>query len=193
MMDAYPLHWPEGWPRTKNPQTSRFNTASRHVIVQCLMDEIRRMGGRNTIVSTNVRLRNDGLPYASDKPPVDKGVAAYFTYKGKPMVFACDKWDKVEDNTQSIRKTIEALRGIERWGASDMMERAFSGFQAIEGPKDETPWNILRVPTDASPGELRAARNRLAQIYHPDSGSSPDAAMMSKINTAYEAATMFDK
>jgi hypothetical protein len=47
------------------------------------------------------------------------------------MCFACDRWDSVADNVQAIRKTIEALRGIERWGTGDMVQRAFAGFVAL--------------------------------------------------------------
>jgi hypothetical protein len=101
------------------------------------------------------------------------------------MAFACDKWDKVHDNLQSIRKTIEALRGIERWGESDMMERAFSGFQQLEGPKPETAWSILGVPEGSNAEVCRTARNQLAKLYHPDNGTQPNADMMGKVNSAF--------
>jgi hypothetical protein len=183
-MEAYPLHWPVGWPRTNRPERSRFKT-SFTITRGALFNEISRMGGRLPVLSTNIPLRQDGLPYANHRQPDDKGVAVYFQYKGKPMAFACDKWDCLADNIQSIRKTIEALRGIERWGASDMMERAFQGFQAIEGPVPETPWAILGVPAGSSIGDCRIARNHMARIYHPDSGSQPDAERMARVNKAY--------
>ena len=41
-----------------------------------------------------------------------RAAAVYFTYKQKPMCFACDKWDQVHDNIYAIGKTIKALRGI---------------------------------------------------------------------------------
>ena len=184
-MEAYPLHWPAGWPRTRAPQRSKFKTSGGHVTTLCLMEEIRRLGGKMPVLSTNIRLRQDGLPYANDKVPDDKGVAVYFQYKGKPMVFACDKWDRVHDNMLSIQKTIDALRGIERWGASDMMERAFQGFQAIEGPALKSAWQVLGVPEGSELKDCRIARNHLARVYHPDGGSTPDADLMARINTAF--------
>jgi hypothetical protein len=72
-----------------------------------------------------VQLRQDGLPYANRRAPSDTGAAVYFSYKGRQMCFACDKWQDVYDNIYAISKTIEALRGIERWGAGDMVEQAF--------------------------------------------------------------------
>ncbi len=50
------------------------------------------------------------------RKPDDRGVAVYFTHLRRSMCFTCDKWDQVEDNLYAIVKTIETLRGIERWG-----------------------------------------------------------------------------
>lgn len=86
-----------------------------------LVWEIERLGGRATIISSNIPLRQDGLPYASAKEPDEPGVAVYFSYRDAPRCFACDQWDRVRDNLQATRKTIEALRGIARWGSGDMI------------------------------------------------------------------------
>jgi hypothetical protein len=96
------------------------------------------MGGTNVVVSTNLPLFRDGYPIASGMEPTDPGVAVYFRLNGKSMVFACDRYFYVYENIQAIARTIEALRGIERRGASDMMERAFSGFNALtDGPSED--------------------------------------------------------
>lgn len=188
MIEAYPLHWPEGWPRTKAPAHSRFHpTNGRHAVAQALLAEIRRLGGGQVVISTNVRLRNDGLPYSGDRPPEDKGVAVYFNLKGRQMVFACDKWAKLEDNLRSIHKTIEALRGIERWGASDMMERAFSGFTALPDHTHRTWRQVLGVPAGAGLDECRAARAALMKQYHPDTSTTPDKAKLAEVVMAYAA------
>ena len=75
------------------------------------------------------------------------------------MTFACDKWDKVKDNINAIANTIAAIRGIERWGASDMMERAFSAFEALPPPMSGLrPWyDLLGARPDASANEIEAA------------------------------------
>lgn len=183
-IDAYPLCWPEGWPRSPVKDSSRFKTTFGSAR-DSLMAEIRRMGGRDVILSTNIPLRNDGLPYANHRTPDDRAVAVYFKYKGSPMCFACDRWNRIEDNVWSICKTIEALRGIERWGASDMIERAFKGFTALPSPK--TKWyEVLEVSPTATEDEVKKARNRLAMKYHPDTGNSPDPSMMMKVNQAFE-------
>lgn len=152
------------------------------------------MGGRYIVLSTNVELRRDGLPYANQPEPSDSGVAVYFERKGKQMVFACDRWDRVKDNLRAIEKTIEAMRGIERWGASDMLERAFSAFEALPPPSAQATrtWRqVLGFPNNTPIEEVDKAaidalyRNR-ARECHPDTGGS-DAAM-SELNAARVAA-----
>jgi hypothetical protein len=119
--EAYPLYWPEGWKRTAYREHSRFKTgfgAARNL----LFAELSRMGASHIILSTNIPLRNDGLPRANVRPDGgDTGVSVYFKRKGKDMVFACDKYTDTCDNIYAISKTIDAMRGIERWGASDMI------------------------------------------------------------------------
>lgn len=125
--------------------------------------------------------------YATARPDNnDHGVAVYFEREGKQMVFACDRWDRVQDNLRAIHKTIEAMRGVERWGASDMMERAFSAFEALPAPK--TPWEILGVQRGASEAEIQSAYRNKARMAHPDSGGS--TAAMAEVNAARDAALM---
>ena len=114
MTEAFPLQWPASRPHTPTPARSRFDT-SQDRAQRTLVDEVRRMGGSNLVISTNIELRRDGLPYAGRREPADKGVAVYFDYRKRPMCFACDRWARIGDNIYAIAKTIEALRGIERW------------------------------------------------------------------------------
>jgi DnaJ-domain-containing protein 1 len=86
-------------------------------------------------------------------------------------------------------KTIEAIRGIERWAASDMIERAFTGFMALPGGSSDDWWSVLKIEKTATLEEIKQARNKLARIYHPDVGENPSHEMMGKINTAFERAT----
>jgi len=179
MTEAYPLQWPVGRPRTQYPVRSRFDT-SQEKAQRSLVEEVRRMGGSNLVISTNIELRRDGLPYANRREPSDKGVAVYFDYKKRPMCFACDRWDRIGDNIYAIAKTIEALRGIERWGSGSMVEQAFSGFVALPAPK--SPWEIIGVPRGASSDEIEAAFRAKAKKLHSDTGGS-DAAM-AELNAA---------
>jgi hypothetical protein len=138
------------------------------------------MGGAQLVISTNIELRRDGLPYANRREPSDKGVAVYFDYKRRPMCFACDRWDRIGDNIYAIAKTIEALRGIERWGSGSMVEQAFTGFVALPAPK--SAYEILGIRVDASEEEIESAFRQKAKQLHPDAGGSASA--MAELNEA---------
>lgn len=183
---AYPLHWPEGWPRTKRREPGRFKAESWRVI-QDLRDEIARLGGRYSVITSNIALRNDGLPYADTlkRKLDDPGLAIYFERKGKQMVFACDRYDSPVKNARAIALTIAAIRGIERWGASSMLERSLSAFEAL--PPPETWRQILGFNGGAVTEEQINARYRdLARTAHPDAGGSDD--QMARLNAARDKA-----
>lgn len=149
-----------------------------------LLKEIKLLGGMHTVLSTNLPLRRDGLPYANQPEPKDRGVAVYFTLNRQAMCFACDRWDKVVDNVQAIRHTIAALRGIERWGTGDMVEQAFRGFIAL--PNAESPYSILGVSRNATREEIEAAFREKAKRAHPDCGGSNEE--MQRLNEARQHA-----
>ena len=181
--EAFPLAWPVGWPRTRSPQRSRFDTSFTSVR-DGLFGQIKLLGGTHIVLSTNIPLRRDGLPYAGQRQPDDRGVAVYFLRRSKQMVFACDRWEKVEDNMRAIEKTIEAIRGIERWGASEMMERAFQAFEALPPPR--SCWDILGLTPGASEDAINSAYRTKAKGAHPDAGGSQAA--MSELNRARDEA-----
>lgn len=149
--------------------------------------EIRSLGGRDPIISTNLPLRRDGLPYANQGQLPDPGVAVHFTYKKRPMCFACDRWAKVEDNMHAIALTIGALRGIARWGTGDMMEAAFTGFTALPAPGQIAAkgWREL-FGSAATMAEVEEAYRVLRSKHHPDKGGTSE--MFNAVQTAFEQA-----
>lgn len=179
-MDSYPLNWPSGKAREKYPVRNCRFEAVMATATRDLLHEVKLLGGRDLVISSNVRLKSNGLPYSNEPEPIDKGVAVYFMYKKKQMCFACDKWNLVRDNLWAITKTISALRGIERWGSGDMVEQAFTGFTAL--PAAEQPWQVLGVSSTATEDEIQAAYRRLASENHPDKGG--DEHYMARINYA---------
>jgi len=153
-----------------------------HRATQELLWEIERMNGRLPVISTNLELRGDGLPYSKQRPILDHGVAVYFTRRGKQLVFACDRWNRIEHNMRSITKTIDAMRGIERWGSSDLMERAFMGFETLPAP--DPWWKALGLPGPTrSEREIKDAYRKASNGAHPDRpGGSHDR--MAQVNAA---------
>ncbi|MEM6898477.1 MAG: J domain-containing protein [Pseudomonadota bacterium] len=184
---AYPLSWPMGRPRTAihRRQRARFDVTFARGRDQ-LVEEIRRLGGRYATLSTNVSLRRDGLPYANQPEPDDTGVAVYFEYKGQSMCFACDRWDKVKDNIRAIQKTIEAMRGIERWGTGEMLDRAISAFEALPAPGSRTWRDVLGLSGDITEQTVQDRWRELAAKHHPDTGGNAD--QMAAINKARDDA-----
>lgn len=184
-VEAFPLHWPAGRPRARVRRAADFRL-SLGKARDHLMHEIRMLNGKQPILSSNLELRLDGLPYANQKQPQDPGVAVYFTYKGKQHCFACDDWNRVEDNIRAIGKTIEALRGIARWGTGDMMERAFQGFEALPDPSQW--WHVMGFdsPAGLTPEAVDRRYRELSMQRHPDRGGS--AEQMSELNWAREKA-----
>jgi hypothetical protein len=189
----YPLCWPLAQPRTRVRMRSRFGgKQGRWTFGRArddLLDEIERLHASHTVLSTNVRLRLDGIPYANEREPDDPGVAVYFRRKGKPFVIACDTYDRIADNCRAIMLTIAALRSIERHGSSSLLEQAFSGFSALPPARTGIrPWReVLGVGEGLLSLVFAEARFReLASRHHPDRGGSHER--MAEINDAIRRA-----
>lgn len=186
----FPLSWPAGWPRTPRHKQTRNERFMRNLSVaratDAVLDEVRSLGGRGVVISTNLELKRDGLPYSNRRAPDDPGAAVYFRLKDKPLVLACDRWDRVEQNLWAIAKHINALRGQERWGVGTVAQ-AFAGYTALPDPNARRPWwEVLGVHRGASPIDIRSAYNEAAKLHHPDRGG--DVERMAEINAAYEEA-----
>jgi hypothetical protein len=154
-----------------------------------LVAELSRLDATNVIVSTNVGLRQDGLPYADNRQIADPGIAVYFTWKKRPMVMARDKFRSVAGNIRSLTLAIEAIRQLERHGGSFMMEKAFQGFIAIAPPNWKKPWRqVFGVGSDwhGSIAEVTALYREKARNRHPDAGGSD--ALMAELNVAFDEA-----
>jgi len=176
---AYPLTWPVGWKRTPAHlrALSQFKT-SPDKAYQGMMHELQLLGAREIIISSNLKLRQDGAPYANQPRHSDEGIAIYFKRRGKDMVLACDKFIRREDNLRAIAKTIDAIRGIERWGSSDMMERAFTGFAQLSGPIIlARPWREVLGFVDGDTVTFAEADRHFRDLIkgnHPDQGGDEE-------------------
>lgn len=138
-------------------------------------------GGSQIVITSDLPLRNDGLPYANGACN-DPGLAIYWVERGHEQVIACDRWVNISFNMRAIDLSINALRGLDRWGASEMVERAFAGFAALPSGPVERSWRDIiggEWPS-LDPSELLAiarARHRNAiKTAHPDAGGSHERA-----------------
>lgn len=198
----YPLSWPLRQERTKpaaRKEASFFKSSKssaagyvprrKHTVTEgarALDVELKRLGGRDLIISSNLRVKADGMPASGQRKPEDPGVAVYFKWKKRDLVFACDRWADVEDNLWAIVKHIEALRGQERWGVGSL-DQAFAGYAALPDPETRNWWEVLMVPETANNEQIRQAYIRLAKQYHPDAGGDP--VMFDQVQKAYDLAT----
>lgn len=175
MADAYPLQWPTGWERAKFPRPSSFQDHSMAYATGYLLDELRKLGASHVVLSTNVQLRRDGLPYSGRKPPEDRGVAVYFRLYDESQCMPCDKWNRVECNIWAIAKSIEALRGLERWGAKEMVKASFQGFKAL--PQNATQPKVNYFEGCETEQDIKDRFRELSKSYHPDNGENPELFM----------------
>lgn len=173
MIPAYPLQWPEGYKRSHCKEASRFRVTTVNSQINEVLNELKLLNASGVIISSNLPVRKDGLPYSNFRSLDDAGVAVYFKFKDNNVVMACDQYKKVEDNLHAIALTIGAMRGMERWGVSEMLNRMFTGFTALPD-KTHAWYEVLEVSEKATKDEINTAYRTLAKLHHPDAGGDTD-------------------
>lgn len=206
MTTAYPLSWPEGWPRAQQRKRARFTKGTRQQYgggyswmrqreltvadaTERVLDEMTKLGVPygEWIISTNLELRLDGLPRSGQAAPSDPGAAVYWQRPGESMkVMAIDIYDRVADNLAAVAATINAMRAIERHGGAQILERAFTGFTALPPPRSALTVLGLDEHAPLTREAINDAYRAKARTAHPDSGGSNAA--MAELNAARDAA-----
>lgn len=195
--ESYPLAWPLGQAKTARPKKSKFVGEA----VQQRLHEIRRnlkaMGGDGIVITSNLPTRqSDGEPRSGAIAHGDQGVAVYWRVRGRAHVMACDLWNRVTCNLRAIALTLEAMRGLRRWGAVQA-NQVFAGFQSLPPgavpPPPPLDWRDVlgeSWPKDLENDELlalaRARHRREMKQAHPDAGGSTERA--AELNAAMAAA-----
>ncbi len=208
-MLPFPICWPSSWPRTSSADRQRSQFGTGHVGDVSLgdarafaLDQLARLGATDVVITSDLPTRREDLGRATGNDP---GIAAWFTLRGESRVLACDKWQSHAENLRAVGLTVEAMRGLERWGAGDVVERAFAGFAALPPGgvateitgKAAAPRQVAIVPgwwrkalgAEAAGDSLEAVRacyRRAIRLAHPDLGGNEARAM--RINKAWDAA-----
>jgi hypothetical protein len=204
--DAHPLYWPEQWPRTApsaRERTTRYKITFSDARDR-LVHELKLLGAIEIVLSTNIPLRRDGLPRMDIAEPSDAGVAVYWIERGKwdadkhdyaqvPRVIACDHWQKVRDNIRAVGLAVEALRALKRCGATQIADKAFTGFAALPAHAGASstgarPWRVV-LGLNGGPltrTQIEDAYMRAVRTAHPDLGGTQD--LMVEVNAAYREA-----
>lgn len=202
----YPLAWPAGWKRTTMRRRAMFSKKRSSGYgydnlevgdgLDRLLGELRRLGARNPVISSNLQLNRDGSIRAGQaKMLADPGIAVYFRLNQQPRVLACDKWNSAADNMAAIAGHIEAIRTQERYGVGTL-DQAFAGYAALPpvGGTQGGDWRgELGIPVGAlvTPDMVEDRYRQLLKERHPDKGGSHDAVV--RLNLARDAARAYFK
>ena len=180
-IEAFPLHWPIGYSRTdqrgriKSPFKQTAEAAQRF-----LRRQIELLGAAGLIISSNILTRKDG--YMNTDAMVrkidDPGVAVYFrigTMEDGYTCICCDQYLTVWENIYALGKTIESIRAIQRYGASEFIKRTFMGFKELppSGSLDissKSWWEVLEVKPNDSNDIIKSAFRAKLKLHNPDTG-----------------------
>ena len=189
MVEAFPLSWPEGWPRVapERRDAGQFRTSLAGALKN--VEESLRAFGRdsgkavsNIVLSSNVTLGR--------MKPEDPGVAAWFLWDGEQRCIPVDRYKTVEANLQAIHHVLEARRTELRHGTLALVRATFRGFTpALPAPGAKRPWrDVLELVGVAGVDHtvIAHAYRRLARDKHPDAGGSETA--MAELNVARDDA-----
>lgn len=174
---SYPLSWPDGFPKTKRQESSRFNTTLAKALDN-VYDAIKKFSNDSgkqvgdLIISSNYSL--------TEQKPKEAGVVIYFTWDGEETCIPVDKYTLVEDNLQAIFHCIEAKRTMLRHGGINLVKAAFRGYAALPHKTEiassfEELFGVsierFRVLDDRSKSEIyQKARSK----HHPDRGGDAE-------------------
>jgi hypothetical protein len=189
---AFPLSWPDNWPRTAPADRlghSAYKVSANKARAQ-LVDELRKLGAEDVIISSNAEVRPDGMPYANAarRAEKDPGVAVFFTMDGKPNSMARDAYVRLDDNLRMLGLALKDMRSLRLHGGDFMMRAAFSGFAAL--PPPPTCWQVLGIaPLKRDDSE---ARNKIIaahrELYRSASASQNGEHLQAQLNAARDEA-----
>lgn len=205
----YPLQWPSRLPRTK-PAERRWShfgkhcdrgSLSPHVTGTEVTTELVRLGAASWVITSNLPSRGaEGIPYADAPKGDDPGIAVWFEFRRVDRVFACDRWRTPAENLRAIAKSIEAMRGLDRWGVADVLEGVFAGFAAAlpAGSSVKRGWREvfgialemgMAMEDDDLAAVVKARHRKLIAETHPDDPDHGDTtALVADLNAALDEA-----
>lgn len=184
---AYPLQWPDNFPRTARRESSKFKTSLSGALnnVRQSLQAFGRDSGRpvtDIVLSSNVSL--------GAERPQDPGIAAWFKWNGESICIPVDRYLRPEENLQAIHHVIEARRTELRHGTLSLVRATMQGFKALPPPPGEKPrrsWpDVLGISPHATREHVEETYRLLAKKHHPDAGGSDEA--MAELNRARQEA-----
>jgi hypothetical protein len=169
--------------------------------LQQLEREIEWLKGRDVVIEVDVReqdIRLDGMLRATARAETPAVVVAFESAKHGPMLYRADayahSWSNRpgwQENVRAIALTLEALRAVDRYGATETGQQ-YTGFKAIGGGSaiaTEPPTMTSAVATElirsyAPAGvPLDKAWRHAIKATHPDTNGG-DATAWHRVEVA---------
>lgn len=168
------------------PEHSPFSVKWSQALA-LLEHEIRMIDGADVVIEVDVtesQIRRDGM-VRHGAVAASNAVRVAFTSRYGPMQYALDRYEKHgrhgmeswQHNVYAIAKTLQALRAVDRYGATADGQQ-YRGYLQIEGPAADEPATTpdeavrwLHAFTDLpSTTTVATLVRRARRLAHPDTG-----------------------
>ena len=127
----FPLHWPDGWPRTPAAKRQYLAGAQNQFwqrVLSRLERELDLLGAESYILSSNLRAALMGRYTPSkNRPSKTRASPVISPSRARNLVMAQDRYVRFTDNVRSLALVLEGLRQAERHGGA----RSWSAFFAV--------------------------------------------------------------
>lgn len=192
------------WMRPPSKRLISKFTATWSDTQEFLETELRQLRGKNLVIEIDVpetMIRNDGGLYARAKA-TSPAVVLAFESKHGPLLYRSDQYfrggwgsrmDDWQHNVRAVALTLEALRAVDRYGASRSGEQ-YRGYKALENwamhsmTVDEAVEFMSRISgvsaDDIRHGGVAQAFRLAARKVHPDQGGN--GSDMARLTEAHE-------
>jgi len=161
-------------------------------VLDLLEREYEQLDGSDLVIEVDVEereIRNDGMLRSGARPASPAVVVAFESAARGPLLFACDTFenryhsgmDSWRHNVHAIAKTLEALRSVDRYGATKSGEQ-YAGYRQIASAATSLSAAQARDVLAAAAGAAGLLKHtdhddaelvRLARRgAHPDAGGS---------------------
>lgn len=193
---------PLAWDQARTPPAARKSRWTFRAGWQDTLDlldrELTHLAASNVIIEADFRegdLRQDGMPRAAAKEPTFPGVRISFDSRHGRLVYGTDAYELWQHNVRAIALSLEALRAVDRYGATRSAQQ-YAGWKAIDaGPTSASASQMTREeaarfiaaavdPVGAGRPEvvagilsgqtLKESYRLAARKLHPDAGGSPN-------------------
>lgn len=178
------------WLRPETQRTGSQFDSTWSATLDLLGREVDKLRGRDLVIEIDVReqdIRNDGMLRANARPSSSAVVVAFESKHG-PMLYRSDRYATTygvpgwQHNVRAVAKTLEALRAVDRYGATETGQQ-YAGFKAIGGGATAMPAaatlsvaearaRVLALAGEAvwppDPEDVRLFVKRARRAAHPD-------------------------